>query len=314
MLIWEFRFALPRVWSTKKAKGNTNSRRDLFSLTCLDLVERSPMYDFIDSCLRNKNDMVIYEAAATIVSLKCITSQELRSAINILQTFLSSPKSVSRYAAVWTLNKVSIDYPVEVATCNTDSNRSIATLEITTLLKVSGNPFSIISRLSFVRSFVRPATKRVSIDWWNRSLRFSRKSPINSKQSLSMPFGKKSPFERSLCILSLQIVVSEVPAETRRVDDVLVEHVTRRRWFRIQTSNCEHDHFDRRRKPRSERSGSVWRIIIVLQSSLSSNKVSSSLVSDHVELFVVFPGIIREWKDNRADMTENKMSIAYSSR
>ena len=74
------------------------------------------MYDFIDSCLRNKNDMVIYEAAATIVSLKCITSKELRSAINILQAFLSSPKSVSRYAAVRTLNKVSIDYPVEVAT------------------------------------------------------------------------------------------------------------------------------------------------------------------------------------------------------
>ena len=56
------------------------------------------MFDFIDSCLRNKNDMVIYNAAATIVSLKYITSKELRSAINILQTFLSSPKSVSRYA------------------------------------------------------------------------------------------------------------------------------------------------------------------------------------------------------------------------
>ena len=54
--------------------------------------------------------MVIYDAAATIVSLKCITSKELRSVINILQTFLSSPKSASRYAAIRPLNKVSIDH------------------------------------------------------------------------------------------------------------------------------------------------------------------------------------------------------------
>lgn len=56
------------------------------------------MFDFIDSYLRNKNDVVIYDPAATIVSLKSITSKELRSAINILQTFLPLPKSVSPYA------------------------------------------------------------------------------------------------------------------------------------------------------------------------------------------------------------------------
>ena len=50
--------------------------------------------------------MVMYEAASTIVSIKSITNKELRSAINVLQTFLSSPKPVSRYAAVRTLNKV----------------------------------------------------------------------------------------------------------------------------------------------------------------------------------------------------------------
>ena len=66
----------------------------------------SPMYDFIDSCLRNKHEMVTYEAASTIVSLKCVTSKELSSAVNVLQLFLSSPKPVSRYAAVRTLNRV----------------------------------------------------------------------------------------------------------------------------------------------------------------------------------------------------------------
>ena len=106
--------------------------------------------------------MVIYEAASTIVSLKCVTSKELSSAVNVLQLFISSPKPVLRYAAVRTLNKVrsifiylsikklfffclkiAIQYPAAVTACNvdletliTDSNRSIATLAITTLLKV----------------------------------------------------------------------------------------------------------------------------------------------------------------------------------
>ncbi|CAF3454271.1 unnamed protein product [Rotaria socialis] len=54
----------------------------------------SPMYDFIDSCLRHKNEMIIYEAASTIVSLKCVTPKELSSALNVLQLFISSPKPV----------------------------------------------------------------------------------------------------------------------------------------------------------------------------------------------------------------------------
>jgi coatomer protein complex subunit gamma len=120
------------------------------------------MYEFIDSCLRHKNEMVIYEAASTIVSLKCVSPKELSSAVNVLQLFISSPKPVLRYAAVRTLNKVrsifidlsvkklfyfplkvAIQYPAAVTACNvdletliTDSNRSIATLAITTLLKV----------------------------------------------------------------------------------------------------------------------------------------------------------------------------------
>ena len=54
------------------------------------------MFDFIDSYLINRNDMVIYGAAAMIVSLKSIISKEQRLTINILQTFLSLPKSASR--------------------------------------------------------------------------------------------------------------------------------------------------------------------------------------------------------------------------
>lgn len=62
----------------------------------------------------------------------------------VLQLFLSSPRPTLRFAAVRTLNKVAMTQPMSVTTCNldlenliTDVNRSIATLAITTLLKVS---------------------------------------------------------------------------------------------------------------------------------------------------------------------------------
>ena len=63
---------------------------------------------------------------------------------SVLQLFLSSPRPTLRFAAVRTLNKVAMTQPMSVTTCNldlenliTDVNRSIATLAITTLLKVS---------------------------------------------------------------------------------------------------------------------------------------------------------------------------------
>lgn len=92
----------------KKAKGKfriTRERTKRKENICFSRTD-SPIYDFIDSCLRNKNEMVTYEAASTIVALKCATPKELSSAVNVLQLFISSPKPVLRYAAVRTLNKV----------------------------------------------------------------------------------------------------------------------------------------------------------------------------------------------------------------
>lgn len=67
-----------------------------------------PFYDFLESCLRHKTDMVIFEAARAITELSDVTSRELTPAITVLQLFLSSSKSVLRFAAVRTLNKVSL--------------------------------------------------------------------------------------------------------------------------------------------------------------------------------------------------------------
>jgi coatomer protein complex subunit gamma len=68
----------------------------------------SPLFEFIESCLRHKSEMVIYEAAHAIVNLRRTTSRELAPAVSVLQLFCSSPKPTLRFAAVRTLNKVQL--------------------------------------------------------------------------------------------------------------------------------------------------------------------------------------------------------------
>lgn len=73
---------------------------------------------------------------------------------------MSSPKSALRFAAVRTLNRISINYPQAVISCNvdleqliTDQNRSIATLAITTLLK-TGAEASVERLMKQIGTFV----------------------------------------------------------------------------------------------------------------------------------------------------------------
>jgi coatomer subunit gamma len=63
---------------------------------------------------------------------------------SVLQLFLSSPKPTFKFAAARTLASLALTHPTSVATCNvdlenliSDSNRSVATYAITTLLKAS---------------------------------------------------------------------------------------------------------------------------------------------------------------------------------
>ncbi|XP_036099920.1 coatomer subunit gamma-1 isoform X1 [Molossus molossus] len=125
-----------------------------------DSSHDSPLFDFIESCLRNKHEMVVYEAASAIVNLPGCSAKELAPAVSVLQLFCSSPKAALRYAAVRTLNKVAMKHPSAVTACNldlenlvTDSNRSIATLAITTLLK-TGSESSIDRLMKQISSFM----------------------------------------------------------------------------------------------------------------------------------------------------------------
>eukprot|EP00053_Salpingoeca_punica_P013887 m.126017 g.126017 ORF g.126017 m.126017 type:complete len:874 (-) comp16328_c0_seq3:294-2915(-) len=116
--------------------------------------------EFLESCLRNKSEMVIYEAARALVNLPNVSQREQAQAVSVLQLLLSSPKPTLRFAAVRTLNKVAMAQPAALKACHldmenliTDSNRSIATLAITTLLKI-GNEGSIDRLMRQISTFM----------------------------------------------------------------------------------------------------------------------------------------------------------------
>eukprot|EP00887_Chlorella_sp_A99_P007682 scaffold20.g7682.t1 len=133
--------------------------------------EARPFYDFLESCLRHKAEMVIFEAARAICNMRDVTSRELTPAVTVLQLFLSSSKPVLRFAAVRTLNKVAMSHPAAVTNCNidmesliADPNRSIATLAITTLLK-TGNESSIDRLLKQIGGFMNEIADEFKAGW-----------------------------------------------------------------------------------------------------------------------------------------------------
>eukprot|EP01132_Coremiostelium_polycephalum_P004659 gene4659-5821_t len=142
-------------------------------------------YDYIESCLRSKNEMVAYEAARSICSLKNATTKDITSAVGILQLFLGSSKPTLRFAAVRTLNKLAQTNPTAVIPCNldmenliTDPNRSIATLAITTLLKV-GNESNVERLIKQIANFLGDIVDEFKI------------VVVESITSLSLKFPKK---------------------------------------------------------------------------------------------------------------------------
>jgi len=117
-------------------------------------------FQFLEASLRHQSELVVYEAARAICNLEGLEPQDLSPAISVLQLFLSSPKPATRYASMRTLAAVANVHPRVVSKCNEDlealigdSNRSIATLAITTLLK-TGSENSIDRLLKQISAFL----------------------------------------------------------------------------------------------------------------------------------------------------------------
>ncbi|XAO21508.1 hypothetical protein I312_100261 [Cryptococcus bacillisporus CA1280] len=130
---------------------------------------RKQMHEYLETLLRHKSEMVNIEAARAICETRDVQPGDLYKTIAVLQLFLSSPKPVIKFAAVKTLSKLAQTLPQSVAALNvemenliTDSNRSIATYAITTLLK-TGNEASVDRLMKQISSFMTDITDEFKI-------------------------------------------------------------------------------------------------------------------------------------------------------
>ncbi|XP_010526924.1 PREDICTED: coatomer subunit gamma [Tarenaya hassleriana] len=180
-----------------------------------------PFYDFLESCLRHKSEMVILEAARAVTELDGVTSRELTPAITVLQLFLSSPKPVLRFAAVRTLNKVAMTHPMAVTNCNidmesliSDQNRSIATLAITTLLK-TGNESSVERLMKQITNFMSDIADEFKIVVVEAIRSLCVKFPLKYRSLmnfLSNILREEGGFEYKRAIVdSIVIIIREIP-------------------------------------------------------------------------------------------------------
>jgi coatomer protein complex subunit gamma len=125
-----------------------------------DVNFRSPMFTLLEGWLKHKSDMVNLEAARAILTLPTLTSAEAQSALSTLSVFLTSPRFITKFAAIRILNRFSQRMPQAMAILNkdieplvSDSNRSIATYAITTLLK-TGSEESVERLMDTIQGFM----------------------------------------------------------------------------------------------------------------------------------------------------------------
>ncbi|XP_076753592.1 coat protein (coatomer) gamma isoform X1 [Xylocopa sonorina] len=199
----------------------------LIRMACklLDEVdEGEELLGFIECCLRHKSEMVVYEAAHALVNLGRSGPREISPAISVLQLFCGSQKPALRFAAVRTLNKVAMTHPAAVTACNldlenliTDSNRSIATLAITTLLK-TGAESSVDRLMKQIATFVSEISDefKVVVVQAIRALcqKFPRKHAV-LMNFLSAMLRDEGGLEYKAAIADTIIAVMEVNAEAK---------------------------------------------------------------------------------------------------
>ncbi|KAK5131941.1 hypothetical protein LTR08_000453 [Meristemomyces frigidus] len=130
---------------------------------------RRPMMKLLDEWLRDKSEMVNFEAAKAICETPDLTDGEVGQAIHVLQLFLTSPRAVTKFAAIRILHQFASFKPEAVRQCNPDieslisnTNRSIATFAITTLLK-TGNESSVDRLMKQISTFMSEITDEFKV-------------------------------------------------------------------------------------------------------------------------------------------------------
>lgn len=161
----------------------------------LDLLTysmREPLHRLLEGWLRHKSDMVNFEAARAICAMDNVTDKEVAPALQLLQLFLTSPRFIGRFTAIRILQNFATTHPRLVNPLNqdiealiSDTNRSIATYAITTLLK-TGNDASVDRLMKEITGFMGSITDEFKVTIVEAIRSLSLKFP--SKQGVMLGF------------------------------------------------------------------------------------------------------------------------------
>lgn len=111
-----------------------------------DVALAGPLAPILLAFLKHKSDMVELEACKALVGMQQhIKDDTFMAIVTTLQKLLSVPRTATRFAAVRLISRIAARYPEKIVVVSlelegliNDSNRSILTLAITTLLRTMG--------------------------------------------------------------------------------------------------------------------------------------------------------------------------------
>lgn len=148
------------------------------------------LFPLLQDWLNDRNHAVNLEAIKVVVSLP-VTNEQFAAAVLRLQFLLTTPKAVTRFAAVRILNRISLKNPEKIVSCNTeleslisDPNRSIATYTITTLLK-TGSSDNIERLIKVISKFINDISDEFKIIIIDAVKTLSLKFPQNYQSMLT---------------------------------------------------------------------------------------------------------------------------------
>lgn len=154
-----------------------------------DLTLLPSLLPLLESWINDRHHSINLEAIKVIISLP-ISNEVYFAAILRLKYLLGVSSTVTRFAAVRILNKISIKSPEKIVTCNdelesliNDSNRSIATYAITTLLK-TGTSDNIERLIKTISKFINEISDEFKIIIIDSIKILSIKFPENYKSML----------------------------------------------------------------------------------------------------------------------------------
>lgn len=148
------------------------------------------LFPLLQDWLNDRNHAVNLEAIKVVVSLP-VSNEQFAAAVLRLQFLLTTPKVVTRFAAVRILNRISLKNPEKIVSCNpelesliNDPNRSISTYTITTLLK-TGSSDNIERLIKVISKFINDISDEFKIIIIDAIKTLSLKFPQNYQSMLN---------------------------------------------------------------------------------------------------------------------------------